>query len=136
MTMDRNIPLQQNLANVDLAIILLEASSNRLVDLSPLVERMLCNCPCSFLSLSLSSRSPRATKVGLFRYLCKREMTFISISLDFPSWFSVSSRPLSTSASITRVSRSSRTASTVVFLCTSSRFLAPSACQSKRLGLP
>lgn len=38
--MEGNIPFQQNLANVDLAIILLEASSNRLVDLSPLVERV------------------------------------------------------------------------------------------------
>ncbi len=39
VTMDRNMPFQQNLANVDLAIVLLEAPSNRLVDLSPLVEK-------------------------------------------------------------------------------------------------
>ncbi len=39
LTMDRNLPHQQNLANVDLVIVLLEARSNRLEDLSPLVER-------------------------------------------------------------------------------------------------
>ena len=38
LTMDRNMPFQQNLANVDLVIVLLEARSNRLEDLSPLVE--------------------------------------------------------------------------------------------------
>ena len=38
MTMDRNIPFQQNLANVDLTIVLLEAPSNRLADLVPLVD--------------------------------------------------------------------------------------------------
>jgi hypothetical protein len=36
--MDRNIPFQQNLAGVDLVIVLLGAPSNRLEDLSPLVE--------------------------------------------------------------------------------------------------
>lgn len=38
VTMDRNIPFQQNLANVDLTIVLLEAPSNRLADLVPLVD--------------------------------------------------------------------------------------------------
>ncbi|MBA3425731.1 MAG: DUF5615 family PIN-like protein [Rubrobacter sp.] len=40
LTMDRNMPFQQNLANVDLVIVLLEARSNQLVDLLPLVERV------------------------------------------------------------------------------------------------
>jgi len=34
------MPFQQNLANVDLVIVLLEARSNQLVDLLPLVERV------------------------------------------------------------------------------------------------
>jgi predicted nuclease of predicted toxin-antitoxin system len=38
VTMDRGIPHQQNLAEVDLVIVLLEARSNRLADLMPLVE--------------------------------------------------------------------------------------------------
>ncbi len=38
VTMDRGIPHQQNLTGVDLMIILLEARSNRLADLTPLVE--------------------------------------------------------------------------------------------------
>ncbi len=38
VTMDRGIPHQQNLAGVDLAIVLLEARSNRLADLTPLVD--------------------------------------------------------------------------------------------------
>ncbi len=36
--MDRGIPYQQNLASVELTIVLLEAQSNRLGDLAPLVE--------------------------------------------------------------------------------------------------
>lgn len=35
--MDRNIPYQQNLANVDLVVLILEAPGNRLADLTPLV---------------------------------------------------------------------------------------------------
>jgi predicted nuclease of predicted toxin-antitoxin system len=38
ITMDQGIPHQQNLSDVDLAIVLLEAPSNRLADLTPLVE--------------------------------------------------------------------------------------------------
>ncbi len=38
VTMDRGIPHQQNLTGVDLVIVLLEARSNRLADLTPLVE--------------------------------------------------------------------------------------------------
>ncbi len=45
LTMDRNMPFQQNLANVDLVIVLLEARSNQLVDLSPLVERVKITLP-------------------------------------------------------------------------------------------
>jgi len=39
LTMDRGLPYQQNLADVDLVVLLLEAPSNRLADLEPLVER-------------------------------------------------------------------------------------------------
>lgn len=39
VTMDRGIPHQQNLTGVDLVILLLEARSNRLADLTPLVDR-------------------------------------------------------------------------------------------------
>lgn len=38
LLMDRNLPHQQNLANVDLVIVLLEARSNRLADVAPLVD--------------------------------------------------------------------------------------------------
>ena len=37
-TMDRGIPYQQNLEDLDLVILLFEAPSNRLVDLAPLVD--------------------------------------------------------------------------------------------------
>jgi predicted nuclease of predicted toxin-antitoxin system len=37
VTMDQGIPHQKNLTGVDLVIVLLEARSNRLVDLTPLV---------------------------------------------------------------------------------------------------
>jgi len=40
ITMDQGIPHQQNLREVDLAIVLLEAPSNRLADLAPLVENV------------------------------------------------------------------------------------------------
>jgi predicted nuclease of predicted toxin-antitoxin system len=40
ITMDRGIPHQQDLRDMDLAIVLLEAPSNRLADLAPLVERV------------------------------------------------------------------------------------------------
>ena len=38
VTMDQGIPQQQNLKAVDLVILLLEARSNRLADLTPLAE--------------------------------------------------------------------------------------------------
>ena len=38
ITMDQGIQHQQNLSDVDLAIVLLEAPSNRLADLAPLVD--------------------------------------------------------------------------------------------------
>ena len=37
VTMDRGMPFQQNLASLDLVVVLLEAPSNRLADLTPLV---------------------------------------------------------------------------------------------------
>jgi Domain of unknown function (DUF5615) len=38
ITMDQRIPHQQNLREVDLAMVLLEAPSDRLTDLAPLVD--------------------------------------------------------------------------------------------------
>jgi predicted nuclease of predicted toxin-antitoxin system len=40
VTMDRGIPHQQNLSDVNLMIVLLEARSNRLEDLMPLVKQV------------------------------------------------------------------------------------------------
>jgi len=40
VTMDRGMPHQQNLQGVDLTIVLLEAPSNRLADLTPFVEKV------------------------------------------------------------------------------------------------
>jgi len=40
LTMDSGIEFQQNLMGIDIAIILLQASSNRLVDLLPLVPNL------------------------------------------------------------------------------------------------
>src|ERR671910_748709 len=40
ITMDQGIPHQQDLREVDLTIVLLEAPSNRLADLAPLVEKV------------------------------------------------------------------------------------------------
>lgn len=37
---DRGIPHQQGLSRYDLAVVILEARSNRLVDLAPLMDRM------------------------------------------------------------------------------------------------
>jgi hypothetical protein len=37
LTMDRDLPHQQNLANGDLVVLILEGPSNRLADLTPLV---------------------------------------------------------------------------------------------------
>ncbi|MGG6266965.1 DUF5615 family PIN-like protein [Leptolyngbya sp. AN03gr2] len=41
ITVDRNLPFQQNLPQFDLAIVVLSAPSNRLADLQPLVPRIL-----------------------------------------------------------------------------------------------
>ncbi len=41
ITVDRNLPYQQNLAVLDLAVLILVARSNRLADLQPLVSRIL-----------------------------------------------------------------------------------------------
>ena len=41
VTMDRGIPHQQNLEGIELVILLLEAPSNRLADLAPLVPEAM-----------------------------------------------------------------------------------------------
>ena len=41
LTMDRNLPHQQNLTAIGMAVVLVLAKSNRLADLKPLVPRML-----------------------------------------------------------------------------------------------
>ena len=41
VTVDRNLPFQQNLSRFSIAVIVLRARSNRLADLRPLVPRLL-----------------------------------------------------------------------------------------------
>jgi hypothetical protein len=45
--MDRDLPHQQNLANVDLVVLILEGPSNRLADLTPLVTGAEAALKCS-----------------------------------------------------------------------------------------
>lgn len=40
VTTDRNIPHQQNIASFDIAVMILEAASNAIEDLTPLMERV------------------------------------------------------------------------------------------------
>lgn len=40
LTVDKNLPYQQNVANLPIAVILLEASSNELASLLPLVQKL------------------------------------------------------------------------------------------------
>lgn len=41
ITVDRNLSFQQNLPEFDMAVIVLQASSNRLADLKPLIPKVL-----------------------------------------------------------------------------------------------
>lgn len=41
ITVDRNLPFEQNLSQFDVAIVVLQAPSNRLRDLKPLVPKVL-----------------------------------------------------------------------------------------------
>ncbi|MCL1462896.1 hypothetical protein [Argonema galeatum] len=41
ITVDRNLSFQQNLPEFDIAVIVLQASSNRLADLTPLIPKVL-----------------------------------------------------------------------------------------------
>lgn len=41
ITVDRNLPFQQNLPQFDIAVIVLQAPSNRLADLEPLIPEVL-----------------------------------------------------------------------------------------------
>ncbi|WP_204150894.1 DUF5615 family PIN-like protein [Leptolyngbya sp. CCY15150] len=41
ITVDRNLSFQQNLSQLDIAIVVLQASSNRLADLKPLAPKVL-----------------------------------------------------------------------------------------------
>ncbi|MEM8505805.1 MAG: DUF5615 family PIN-like protein [Cyanobacteria bacterium P01_D01_bin.1] len=41
VTVDRNLPFEQNLSQLELAVIILEARSNRIADLKPLVPKVL-----------------------------------------------------------------------------------------------
>ncbi len=54
VTTDRNLPFQQNLAKLNLAVIVLEARTNRLVDLKNLVPRLI-----EALSTALPGRATR-----------------------------------------------------------------------------
>jgi len=45
ITVDRNLPSQQNLSNFNISVIVLRAYSNRLVDLKPLVPKVLAILP-------------------------------------------------------------------------------------------
>ena len=41
ITVDRNLPIEQNLTKIALAVIILEARSNRIADLKPLSQKIL-----------------------------------------------------------------------------------------------
>jgi hypothetical protein len=41
ITVDRNLSFQQNLSQFNIAVVVLQASSNRLIDLKPLVPKIL-----------------------------------------------------------------------------------------------
>jgi hypothetical protein len=41
ITVDRNLSFQQNLSHFNIAVVVLQASSNRLMDLKPLVPKIL-----------------------------------------------------------------------------------------------
>lgn len=56
VTVDRNLRFQQNLASLPIAVIVLDAKTNRLADLKPLVP--------SLLSVLESARSGLATVIG------------------------------------------------------------------------
>ena len=45
VTMDKNLPHQQNLTNLDLAVIVLRARSNQMKDLLPLVPSLIATIP-------------------------------------------------------------------------------------------
>jgi len=45
ITVDRNLSFQQNLPQFDIAVVGLQASSNRLADLKPLVSRVIAILP-------------------------------------------------------------------------------------------
>jgi hypothetical protein len=45
ITVDRNLAFQQNVTNFNIAVVVLHASSNRLVDLKPLVPEILAILP-------------------------------------------------------------------------------------------
>ncbi|MBE9156964.1 DUF5615 family PIN-like protein [Nodosilinea sp. LEGE 06152] len=45
ITVDRNLAFQQNLPQFDIAVIVLQAHSNRLADLKPLVPRVIVALP-------------------------------------------------------------------------------------------
>ncbi|MBD2183135.1 DUF5615 family PIN-like protein [Planktothrix sp. FACHB-1355] len=45
ITVDRNLSFQQNLPDFDIAVLVLQASSNRLADLKPLIPKVLAVIP-------------------------------------------------------------------------------------------
>ncbi len=57
VTVDGNLPYQQNLPKYDIAVVVLRAKSSRLVDLQPLVPKLLEFLP--------TAPSPEATFVSL-----------------------------------------------------------------------
>lgn len=47
LTVDQNLPFQQNLSQFDISVIVLQTKSNRLADLKPLIPRILTIIPNS-----------------------------------------------------------------------------------------
>ncbi len=57
ITVDHNLPYQQNLSKFNLAVVILRAPTNRLVDLEPLVPDLLATLP--------TVQAGQATTVGI-----------------------------------------------------------------------
>lgn len=56
ITVDRNLSFQQNLTRFDLAIVVLQAPSNRLADLKPLVPKVLTVLPTAVKGQAIAVR--------------------------------------------------------------------------------
>ena len=81
VTVDRHLPFEQNIQKFDIAVIVLQAPSNRLTDLKPLVPNILAVIPTAVKGKATTVRKC-AIALKIHARLKKSSMPYLSLDSD------------------------------------------------------